>query len=324
MRRQRSEVRSVLPGLLIALAFLSSPSAFSKNKKERPKPVPLFMDPDFHFSQIDSICLTPALDLRSDKTLPIALSTRGESTRGEKHIHSADQTLAETFKFSGYGTTECNAVNATLSDLKSPSDAWLHNLNFGQSNWLFVVGVEDVSSLTAWSGFEGSAIVSGYLFERQTSSIKLVWRERSMGVVGDTGLTIMGRKLKATFERELADIAVDDGIRRLVWKFEQRSRKLGDRGDYLVHNENFDTSCNQVWTTLKDTLTKDPKKYREVFFDASDRMALYTMRYNDHENRVVLRAHEAGCGMEFTQPLSASWSYEWDDLIKQVRASLAK
>lgn len=325
MRRRHRELGGVLPGLIF-VAFLAGPLAFPKDKKDWPDPLPLFMDPGFHFSQIDTLCLAPALDLRSDQTAPLSLSERGVRTGifPNEHIHSADQTLAEDFKFNGYRTTDCNPVTATLNDFRSSSDAWLRSLNFGQSNWLFVVGVESVNSSANWLGGKGgSAIVSGFLFERQTDSVKLVWRERDIGVA-EAGYT--GRK--GTVERGQVEIAVNNGILHLTSRFERRSR--GRPFAFVVEEENFGTSCDGVWNVLKETLNNDPKKYSVVFLDASDKMALYMRQrdlFKDNENHLVLRTHEAGCVIEFTQMIDmfkGKTANGWDELTKQMHASLAK
>lgn len=329
MKRRHTGVGGVLLGLIF-VGFLSSPLAFPKDKKDRkgrPEPLPLFMDPGFRFSQIDTVCLAPSLDLRSDKTAPLSLSEKGPSTGlfPNERIHSADQVLAEVFKWSGYQTTQCNAVAATLSDLRSPSDAWLRNLNFGQSNWLFVFGVEDVNSSASWVGGNGGyAIVSGFLFEQQTNTAKLVWRDRAIGVA-DAGY--MGRK--GTVERGQVDLAVNDGIAHLTSKFERRSRG-GRPFAFVVEEENFGASCDEVWAVLKETLSNDPKKYKVAFLDASDKMALYVLRRNwfkGNENHLVLRTHEAGCVIELTQVYGTSKGQAangWDELTKQMHASLPK
>lgn len=326
MPKHHSEAVSILLAVVF-VAFLASPLAFPKDKKEWPEPMVIFMDPDFKFSQVDNICLAPVLDLRSDKSAALSLTERGPSTGffPNERIATANQALAGGFKGSGYPTSECDPVNATLDDLRSPSDAWLRNLNFGKSNWLFVVAVEDVHSSANWLGGEGGyAIVSGLLFQQKSGSARLVWRDRSLGVV-EGGYT--GRK--KTVERGEDYIAVNNGIGRLILKFERRSR--GRLVAYFVENENFDTSCDRVWTALKDRLSQDPKKYRAAFLDASDKMALYTMIRKtfavEHEDHVVLRPHENGCVMELTQGHSTyddHVTHDWDELAKQMHTSLAK
>src|SRR5216684_656190 len=141
-------MRRMFLGLLF-VAFLWSPAAFSKDKV---KPLPLFVDPAFQFSQVETICLASALDLRSDKTTPLFLSERGPGT-GFSHTESANKETGRILNKIGYQTTECNPMSAALSDLKSPSDTWLRSLDFGQSSWLFVVAVEDLS--TAYSFWAG-------------------------------------------------------------------------------------------------------------------------------------------------------------------------
>jgi len=137
----------------------------------------------------------------------------------------------------------------------------------------------------------------------------------------------MGRK--RTVERGENYIAVNNGIDRLLLKFERRSR--GRPVAYFVEKENFDISCDRAWMALKDTLSHDPKKYRAAFLDESDKMALYTMVHltnsGEHEDHVVLRPHENGCVMELTQghdTINDHLTHDWDELAKQMHASLAK
>ena len=162
-------MRRMFLGLLL-VAFLWSPAAFPKEKVE---PLPLFMDPEFRFSQVGTICLAPALDLRPDKSTPLSVSEQGPRLNFQ-HIQSANQVMADIFKRIGYETGECNPVSATLSDLKAPSETWLRTLDFGQSSWLFIFAVEDVATI-GWSHVH--AVVSGLLFEKRGASVRLVWRD---------------------------------------------------------------------------------------------------------------------------------------------------
>lgn len=326
MEKQDSTVRVILLGWLF-VAFLSSGLAFPKDKKW-PEPLPIFMDPGFKFSQVDTICLAPALDLRSDKSAELSLTEAGPATgfTSKSRIHSANQALAADFKASGYPTSECNPVNATLNDLRAPSDTWLGNLNFGKSNWLFVLGVEDVTSKANWLGGEGGhAIVSGFLFERQASSVRLVWRDRSLGL-SEVGI-FAGHKEEVNLLQNY--VAVSNAIGQLISKFERRTR--GRPTAFVVDYENFDTSCDQVWTALSDTLSQDSKNYKAAFLDASDKVALYTMHHLTnpigHEDHVVLRTHGGGCVMELMQAhetINDGRTRDWDELTKRMRASLAK
>jgi hypothetical protein len=311
---------------LFAILILWSPPIHSK-EKELVEPVPLFMAPDFEFKQIDSICLAPALDLRLDKTAAFSLSESGPRFNFSR-IATADRALAGAFKGQGYGTSGCASVSATLEELRSPSDTWMRSLNFGKSNWLFVVGVESVNSDAAWRlGGNGYAVVSGFLFEKQAGSARLAWRDRALGVFhqGVTGS-------KQALENGEDHLAVNIGIWRLISKFERRSR--GRPAGFVVDYENFDSPCDQVWNVLKDELRSDLKKYggvRGVFLDETDKMALYTMYHitnpGGHEDHVVLRNHDGKCAMELTQEyetVNDGPTHDWNDLTKQMHATLAK
>ena len=64
-------MRRRFSGLLLVVSFLGA-AAWPKDQKEQREPV--FMAPEFRFSQIDTICLAPPIDLRSDKTKAIKCS----------------------------------------------------------------------------------------------------------------------------------------------------------------------------------------------------------------------------------------------------------
>jgi hypothetical protein len=69
--------------------ILCCPSAYSRNK-EVVEPLQFFMAPDFQFKQIDTICLAPTLDLRSDKTAEFSLSEEGPKVDFSR-VPTADQ-----------------------------------------------------------------------------------------------------------------------------------------------------------------------------------------------------------------------------------------
>jgi hypothetical protein len=313
-------MRRIFLGSLVA-AFLWSSMAFAYEKVE---PIPIFMDPEFRFNQIETICLAPALDLRSDKTTPLFLSEQGPGI-GFSHTQSANQETAGILKSMGYQTTECNPVSATLNDLKTPLDTWLRNLDFGQTSWLLIFAVEDLrTAYSFWgeaSGFAGpQAVVSGFLFERRADAVRLVWRDRAVGTLPE-GL-LGGRK--KTVEAGESAMTVDDGIGRLLAEFERRKGR--PRLAFGVVEENFSATCDAVWTALKDTLEGDPKKFKIGVLDGSDKMALYTTHIGGaHEDHVVLKTQGGACAMQITQArYVGKMADEWGELIKRMRASLPK
>ena len=321
---------------LLFVAFLWSPAVSSKDKdREKVKPLPLFMDPEFQFSQVETICLAPVLDLRSDKTAPLFLSEKGPRIIGLGRSRSANQETADILKKMAYETSECNPVSATLSDLKTPSETWLRNLDFGQSSWLFVLAVEDLRTvyggfwkdLGTLGGAKGAhAVVSGFLFKKQADTVRLVWRDRAIGLFPrDT----TGARKKSTVEATESGWTVDDGIRRILAEFEVRKGR-----PYLFFandEENFGATCDVVWTALQDAFGTASKKYRVEFIDPSDKTAFYgvyhvsfTAGAVENENRVVLKAHGDGCAMQVTQSYNMKQTDDWDDLTKRMRASLSK
>jgi hypothetical protein len=309
-------MRRIFLGWLFAV-FLWSPAAFPKDKV---KPLPLFMDPEFQFSQVGTICLTPGLDLRPDQTKPLTLSEQGPRLDFQ-HIQSANQVAAGIFKHIGYETADCKAVSATLSDLRAPSETWLRTLDFGQSNWLFIFAVEDAPTL-GWSHVH--AVVSGLLFEKRGASVRLVWRDRT---VGASNVTTTGRRKSETSVNSA--LALDDGILHILAEFEQRKGRFLGLG-FAVDEENFAASCDAVWAALNDVFNSDSKRYKVRFTDASEKMALFTVYHitfgglAENENHIVLRAHENACVMQFTQSFNDKRTDDWDELAKRMRASLPK
>ncbi len=321
------DVRKMLIGLLFITLFWKL-TAFPK-ERETARPIPLFIDPEFSFSQVGTICLAPALDLRSKATYPLALSVSGPKTPffGRGYIPGADRALAEDFKRGGYQTAACNRVSATLSDLTTPSDTWLRKLDFGQSDWLFVLAVEDVCPSCMFGGrtevtqVPGYAVVSGFLFQRRTDAIRMVWRDRTAGI-------LIGNERfagpKETVETGQGTLAVDNGVLRLVEEFEWRSPK---RPQFLfaVDDGDFSANCDVVWDKLKDALNNHAKEYKVTFLDASDRMALYFDHHGTFmEDHVVLNTHGDTCVAQVTQSFEANarQTDHWSELVREVRASL--
>jgi hypothetical protein len=325
-------MRRTLLGLLV-IFLLWSPAAYPKDK-EVVQPLPVFMDPDFHFSQVETICVAPTLDLRADKKVPAFLAGQGASSGWFSHFPSADKVVVGQFNNLGYTTIACKPVNASLSDLTGPSEAWLHGLDFGSTKWLFVSAVEDVSTKTTTflgsesvRGFEGGhAVVSGYLFAKQADVVKLVWRDRAFG---ERSRVFQLAGSKSGVEDAESAQAVTDAMLHLIWRFERRSNKRAFLL-FSVAEENFDAACSTVWPALKGAFDKDPKKYKVAFLDDSDRMALYTknnMMGFQNEDHVVLRDRGGSCVMQFTQAFLINEhrrTDDWSDLIKEVRASISK
>lgn len=319
-------MRRMFLGVLV-VAFLWSPAAMPK-EKPRTEPLPLFMDPEFRFSQVQTICLAPALDLRSDKTAPLFLSERGPGINFS-HTPSANQETAAVLNKIGYQTTECNPVSATINDLKTPLDTWLRNLDFGQSNWLFVLAVEDLRTVTSFWGPTGGAVgaravVSGFLFEKRGDAVRLVWRDRAVGTIPED---LVGGRKKEQEAGESA-ITVDNAIDHILAEFERRKGR-----PYLlfaVDEENFGATCDVVWIALQDAFSSDSKKYKVEFIDPSDKMAFYTIRHGsfngpvENKNHVVLKVRGDGCAMQVTQSYNMKRTDDWNDLTKRMLAALAK
>lgn len=304
---------------------------------ESKEPSPLFMSPEFRFSQVDTICVAPSIDLRLDKTQLLNLSEKGPRVTvgfgGGYRPPSADDALAGRFQYIGYKTVGCNPVVGALDDLRRPSDAWLRKLDFGESRWLFILAVEDVASESAsYRALGGAAysqstsayaVVSGCLFEKQAAGARLVWRDR---VVGRSATGVEGAR--QTAELVGSETAVADGIDHLLATFETRNKKI----KFLYERdtaETYDGTCNVLWTAVNDTL-KNSKDYRITQTDDSDMMIIYTfvsgkIRVQTYMDYVVLRSQENSCEMHIVEvPPVETFNKETGDLIKRVRATLSK
>jgi len=324
-------VRTIIFALLI-LAPLGNAFAATKSR-ESAKPLPLFMDPEFSFSQVETICLAPVLDLRSDKSSPLTLSGNAPGL-DFSHTKNANQFAADLFKIYGYQTAACNPVTAALNDLAAPSDAWLHSLDFGSSNWLFILAVEAIrTSYSFWGeagGFAtGDAVVSGFLFEKRASGARLVWRDRAFGMIRLSN-SFSGRKAKMQAYESAQE--ANNAIAYLLAEFEPRSKK-NPPYFFAVDEESFPATCDAVWTSLADALNKDSRKYKVALLDSSDRIALYTVFHKsfmngafENEDHVVLKTQGNACVMQATQLFifNAKPSDDWSELAAAIRASLSK
>jgi len=320
-------MRRVFLGLVF-IALFWSPLAFPKDKdKEMTERLPLFMDPEFQFSQVQTICLAPTLDLRTDKSLP---------------LFSID--TADRFKDMGHQTAKCDPVGGTLSlsDLTAPSGAILQKLDFGQSSWLFILAVEAVEDAhkTTHTWSDVFTVVSGFLFEKNVDTVRLVWWNRAIGSSGDVNFPGLfwesNQKVREANRSTDIGRSVGIGVNRLLAPFEPPSKKHPALY-FAVHEDNFGESCDAVWTALKDALGHDPKKYNAALLDDANRMALYRVGHKKlpgilyDEDDVVLKAQQGGCEMQIQLTTSLHFGHHptilddnWKDLIKHMRASLSK
>jgi hypothetical protein len=291
------------------------------------------MDPEFSFSQVDTLCLAPVLDLRSDKSSPLILAGNAPGL-DFSHTKNPNQFTADVFKNRGYQTAQCNTVTAALNDLAAPSEAWLRNLDFGPSSWLFILAVEDIrTSYSFWGesgGFAtGDAVLSGFLFEKRASGPGLVWRDRAFGMLRLSN-SFSGRKAKMQAYESAQE--VNSAITYLLSEFEPRSKR-NPYFFFAVNEETFAATCDIVWISLADALNKDSHKYKVAFLDGSDKIALYTVYHKsfingpfENENHLVLKTQGDACVMQATQSFvfNAKPTDDWSDLAKAIRASLSK
>src|ERR1039458_2914185 len=153
-RKQKElDMRSFLSTALLVAVSAAIPVVCWAEVPDWPTP-PLYMAPGFDLSQVHSVCLAPTLDLKPDENLTLRLSGTvpprpGAFARfwGTVTQSTADADLANTLQTFGYRTANCKMLVGTVDDLKEPlGDSFLSGLDFGNSRFLFVVGVEDRST----------------------------------------------------------------------------------------------------------------------------------------------------------------------------------
>src|SRR5271165_2056984 len=274
MRRTLSGLLLVL--LLFATAALAKHQKDQREQKEQSGQLqPLFMAPGFDFSQVDTICVAPAIDARTDTTQPLDLGPR-QSKRmliGGAH-ESADSAVSRLLNMKEFKTLSCNAVSATLAELKAPSDEFLRKLDFGSSRWLFIFAIEYLSTPYQKSAFgsdvgRSHAVVSGYLFEKQAAGNRLVWRDKEIG--GDACCNSTSTVWRGNIDKLkviASDQAIEWGALGLMVSFPPKGTNVRRN----THTEIVDTSCDLLWTALIDTL-KNSGHYNVVQVDKSDMLA---------------------------------------------------
>jgi hypothetical protein len=189
-------------------------------------------------------------------------------------------------------------------------------------------------------------VVSGYLFEKQGSGGRLVWRDRVVGRPGQN--LVMGNligKKKGVITAE-SDFAIYDGAAGILRKFETRGKKLQSRyASHLlgategVETETFDTKCSVLWPALNGVI-KNAGKYSAMQADDTDMMIIYAIgRGEEHElqriDYAVLKGNESGCTIRVTETLkpsncgsiaakmgAAPGCRDAKDLLKRVHESL--
>lgn len=339
-------IRRAFPGVLLVLSFWA-PAAWPKDTKAEKEPI--FVAAGLDFSLIATICIAPTIDLRPDKTQPLFLSGPSPHvsswTRKVPPI-SADDATAGALKLFGYKTATCSPVVATLDDLKAPSDGLLRKLDFEDSQWLFVLAVEYVktpyrehSNLWSRNGQtmgKSHAVVSGYLFEKQATGGRLVWRDKTIGVDWGGGEARYVDANEAEMELAESEQAIKIGVDSLLSGFDKRRKRAWYFHDN-TETEILDVTCSAVWAALKD-IFKSPGMYEIIQNDDSDMTLVYAHIVADqHEvyaaaqNRmeyVALKPRGNECSMQITGA-GISWGKsgnrgdsKW--LTERVRAVISK
>lgn len=313
---------------MVLMSLLVVP-IWSKDRVEIPA---LFVAPDFRFSDVDTVCVAPPVDLRADKSQAIVLTGSGPRL-DFRRTGGADNAVVGGFEAIGYKITPCDPVGGAPDDLRAQPDTWLQKLNFGGSRWLFIFGVEDVSAAYAYHGLlgnsQGYAVVSGYLLERRADGVRMKWRDRVVGVPNLIG-QVQGKKDGVkTIE---SDFAIADGARHLLNKFETRKRSINYHLPLSQERDSsrtFDVSCNALWAAVQDTL-KDPKESETIEVYNSDMMAIYTVGTSGKKeerriNYLVLKGTGNSCDLQVTETAPFTpFRNNGEAMIKRVQAALIK
>jgi hypothetical protein len=249
---------------LLLTFSLFGPAARPADKEQ------VFTAPNFDPTQIERVCIAPAIDLRPDKGIPLNLSGpdnppkfdvfRGTSISGsvDGNLDRAFKTgvLTGPFKHLRYNTTKCAPVTATKDDLMAPSDTWIRELKSGDERWVFILAVEDLdmsnftdrkqsTDLIQRTTFArqdfGHAVVSGYLIDKQSGQV--VWRYRATGKAQPaaggkiSGLPLLTKNdsKHTELESRLAELAIRNGSHLLLEKFGACAH---ERCSFPVNNAN--------------------------------------------------------------------------------------
>ena len=168
----------------------------------------IFLDPNFHQSEIDRITLLPAIDARIDTSLVV--DTHGQiRERVMDHLEGKDYqcTLSESIGDVGQITEDL---------LKSGDSSWIKRLGPPEARWTMVLMLIDVSSEMS-VGSSGNAEVAGFLFDKEKGII--LWRDKGIGKAGQSGLAGM------FFKGNMDEQAIREAMEDLMSTFPERSKQ---------------------------------------------------------------------------------------------------
>jgi hypothetical protein len=213
---------------MVLLALVTTAVAVNANE-------PVFVDPEFHFDDIDVLYVLPAVDLRqqldkhSEEDLEILdLTARCYVQRRGYHVEPKDRTprLAPCTAVRGskawkpYHKSPPTRLHPAASELNSPQPSFIRTLGPDKARWVLLLVLVDAS--THMKGVRiGRAQVAGMLFDKQRG--KLVWH--GIGNSGPTLGVTPGVVVGALMKHMNVQDAIQDATLDLSKMFDKQKRK---------------------------------------------------------------------------------------------------
>lgn len=167
----------------------------------------IYLAPDFQASTITETVILPAVDLRVDKEVEVAL---------EKQIRKA---AAKILKNKGYLVAESDNLGDVgqifEDDLRAAEPNWIKRLGPAGSRYVMVLCLVDVATKLTF-GSTGNAELAGYMYDKEAGTV--IWRDKGIGQTGSGGL--LGMALISGMDEEAISIALGD----LLASIPKRSR----------------------------------------------------------------------------------------------------
>ena len=185
----------------------------------KPPTLPIFMDPGFQFAELDSIYILPSIDLRTEKAKSSSSELASMDSYARFWLENKGYKIAPEWpkrRSQMKNWTPPSRPEFLEEDLKEPTPAWISKLGPDDARWVLIVALEDAASKITF-GSKGSAVVSGYLFDKKDG--KCVWKDRGFGKSSSGGL--IGMAMKSGMTDDAIRIATAD----LYGHFEKRNKK---------------------------------------------------------------------------------------------------
>ncbi len=191
---------SVLLLLLVCGALLGSGCATQTPFK------PDFLANDFAPSDIDTLTVMPAVDLRKDRSVAI----EPKELQDRMLLRPTISSSRRPWSLEAKGYTQVVQVDSisdvasiTEDNLAEPKPEWIKSLGPDAARWVLLFTLDDLVSASTF-GHAITVKCSGYLFDKNTA--RLVWRHRAVMEFGAGGL--VGVLSKSRSEKEVLEHCV--------------------------------------------------------------------------------------------------------------------